>query len=68
MKCLNRLIVRFDGSELKISEGTLCQKMADSSASSTLLILILDKLSRRRKIRLEKVHLMHSGANPYDFL
>ena len=53
-KCVNLLIIRFDGS-VKISEGTFCSKMVHSTAISgqTFLILMLDEFSQRRKMHLE---------------
>ena len=54
-KCVNLLIIRFDWSVSKICEGTFCPKLADSTAISgqIILILMLDQFSQRRKMRLE---------------
>ena len=43
------------GQCMKICEGTFCLKMVDSTAISgqIILILMLDQLSQRRKMRLE---------------
>ena len=48
------------GQCLKICEGTFCLKMVDSNAISgqIFLILMLDRFSQRRKMRLEQAHPM----------
>ena len=60
-------MMRFDGC-LKFSEGSFCQKMADSIAifGSTLPILMLDQFSPRKKMHLEQLHRMWSGAKPSE--
>ena len=57
------------GQCLKICEGTFCQKMAESTAISgqIFLILMLDRFSQRRKMRLEQAHPMQSRATPPNF-
>ena len=47
------------GQYLKVCEGTFCLKMVDSTAISgqIFLILMLDRFSQRRKMRLEQANL-----------
>ena len=56
------------GQCLKISEGTFCLKVTDSNAifGSTLSILMLDQFSRRRKMRLERAHLIQPGTKQFE--
>ena len=54
------------GQCLKICEGTFCLKMVDSTAFSgqIFLILMLNRFSQRRKMRLEQAHPMQPRAKP----
>ena len=56
------------GQCLKICEGTFCLKMAHSTAISgrIISILMLDQFSLRRKMRLERAHLMQPRAKPSE--
>ena len=49
------------GQRLKISEGTFSLKMIDPNAifGLTLSIFMLDQFSQRRKMRLERAHLIN---------
>ena len=48
------------GQRLKVCEGTFCMKMVYSTAISgqIFLILLLDRFSQRRKMRLERANLI----------
>ena len=50
------------GQCLKICGGTFCLKMVDSTTISgqIFLILMLDRFSQRRKMRLEQANLINS--------
>ena len=56
------------GQCLKISEGTFCLKMADSNAifGSTLSILMLEQFFQRKKMRLERAHLMQPSTKRFE--
>ena len=56
------------GQCLKISEGTYCLKVVESTAISNhiFLILMLDQLSQRGKIRLERANLRKIIAKLYE--
>ena len=56
------------GQCMKISEGTFCLKMTDSNTifGSTLSILMIDQFSRRRKMRLERAHLMQPATKRFE--
>ena len=58
------------GQCLIICEGTLCLKMVDSTAISgqIFLILLLDRFSQRRKMRLEQAHPMQPRAKPSELV
>ena len=56
--------MRFDGSVSENLLGDFCLKMVDSNAISghIFLILMLDRFSQRRKMRLEQAHPMPPRA------
>ena len=58
------------GQCLKICEGTFCLKMVDSTAVSgqIFLILMLDQFFQRRKMRLERAHLMQPSTKRFELL
>ena len=56
LKCVNLLIMRFDGSVSEILLGDFRQKMADSTAIScqTISIMILDQFSHVERCTLTR--------------
>ena len=56
------------GQCLKVCEGTSCMKMVYSIAISgqIILILMLDRFSQRRKMRLEQAYPMQPRAKPCE--